>query len=225
MSPSVWRVVKAGVLMIALAACGASSGRAATGPAMFNGPGPTPPGANTGAVSENGATYGPYTFTAGNVNFSCVDMTFRVTSVTSTTAAGTPTWSGCTYIVSGSSIGAGTVTLSCGWTLEFANATFIDSAGAVVNGTMATTCTRSLSVPSIGCTIDVLPQTSEGVSLQNIDSAGANSVLARPWGTKTLVSASGLTYTATGSCAGLSEHGSNATDSVTLAIKDLWGML
>jgi hypothetical protein len=212
-------------LAVAFAAMAASSASATSGPAMLTSHSPFGTASNTAVVAKSeGPNLGAHLFTATSAQVSCSEVDFRVTTVTTNTSTIDPSYSGCTFIVSGTPLGTATVDSACTWDLSFVNAVFNDSTGVGSGGT-ATNCATQVTIPGIGCTLDVFAQTSEGISSQNVDTSGAATTVATPWGSKITATNSGLTYTTTGSCPGLSEHGKDAAYSGSVYVKDVWGML
>jgi hypothetical protein len=209
---------------VAVAAMTASVAGAATGPAMWKTTTPIGTASNTGAISGNNSSTGAHTLTFTSAQLSCADAVFEVHAVTTTTLTFVPTWSGCTFKVNGTSLANGTAVSNCTWDISLANAVFNTATGAATGGTLSE-CYTDVSVPAIGCTIHVFAQTREGVSVQNIDVNGNVSLLAEPWGSRISINASGITFTTTGSCPGLTEHGNDGADAGTVTVHNLWASL
>jgi hypothetical protein len=212
-------VVAAGVLAMVTA----SSAAATTGPAMLGTNGTVGTGSNTAAISGGGASYGAWTTTSGGAVYSCADVTYRFTAITTGTATVDPTFAGCKLTLSGTVLGTFTIDTPCTWTLSVDTGTFNNTTGAEAGGTLITGCVTQMTIPSMGCTVDIAAQSVEGLSMQNIDATGANSTAAVPWGSKIVAALSGLTYTATGSCL-IAEHGTMSVSS-TVAVRNLYGQL
>jgi hypothetical protein len=107
--------------------------------------------------------------------------------------------------------------------LSVHQAIFSNATGAASGGTLTTGCATQFTVPILSCTISVAPKTVEGLSLQNVDAAGAATAAATPAGTKLLLVAPGFTYTSTGACPAL-EHGS-MTIVGSVAVSNLYAKL
>jgi hypothetical protein len=216
------RLARYAGLSVALAAVAVSS--ASADPAMFKSAAPIGTGSNTSAISGNAAGFGAHTFSASGAQVTCADAVFGIVSVATLTTTIRPIHLSCRYLVAGTPVGAATVHPSCHWDLSFHHAN-IDLLGHVTDPTMQITCAAQVTVPSVGCTIDIPAQTRSGLSMQNIDAAGANTSSLTPWGSKIVASIPGLTYTTTttagGNCA-IPEHGTG-TYAGTVAVKNLWG--
>jgi hypothetical protein len=213
-------------LAIAIAGLAASSAHGTIGPAMFGSASPFGTGSNIAQVaqSEGGDRSGPdWGFAGGGGSVPCSRVVYRVTSVTTTTASVDPSFSGCTLVV-GSPLALVTITTPCAWTVHFTNAQFSNATGAGSGGTLSTNCTTTFVLPQIGCTVDMAPHTSEGVSWQNVTTTGANSTSATPWGMALSTNLTNMTYEGTGGCFGFGTHGDFALAS-TVSFKNLWGTL
>jgi hypothetical protein len=219
------KIISAAAVALGLAALTGAPAGAATGPAMLRDVSPTGTASNTASVATSeGANLPAHGFTATSAQISCADVVYRVTSVATTTATVDPSYSGCSFVLNGTPLAPVTVDSRCTWDLSFANATFNSTNGAGTGGTV-TTCPTQMTLPAIGCTIDIAAQTREGISAQNVDTSGANSALATPWGSKITANVSGITYTTTGSCPGLSAHGNDASYTGSLYVKNVFGVL
>jgi hypothetical protein len=219
------KFIKTAGLAVAFAAVAVSSASATTGPAMLNSASPIGTASNIAATAgSTGGNLGAHTFTATSAQVSCTTASYKVTTVTTTTSTIDPSYSGCTFLVSGTALGTASVDSGCTWDLSFSAATFTNTTGAGSGGS-ATNCYTQVTVPGIGCTLDVFAQTSSGIASQNVDTSGAATTVATPWGSKITATNSGLTYTTTGSCPGLSEHGKDAAYSGSVYVKNVWGSL
>jgi hypothetical protein len=218
------KFIKTAVLAVAFAAMVASSASAATGPAMLKDASPTGTASNLAAISGNAAAFPAHTFTATSAQVSCAHADFHILGVTTNTATIKPTYTSCNFLLNGTPLAAATVDTGCHWTLLFHTGVFNSTTGAGTGGS-AFNCATQVTVPAIGCTLDVFAQTRPGISSQNINAAGGNDTSATPWGSKVIANVTGLTYTTTGSCPGLSEHGNDAAYAGTVAVKNVWGSL
>jgi hypothetical protein len=219
------KFMKAAGLTMAVAALATASASATTGPAMLQSTSPIGTASNIPATSgSGGAGLSALTFTATSNNISCSIVVLRVTSVSTTTAAIDPSYTSCTYNVSGTPLAGATFDTNCAWDLGFANATFNSTTAASAGGTV-NICTSQITIPALGCTLDLFSQTREGISTQNVDINGNASTAATPWGSKINSNVSGVTYTTTGSCPGFAEHGSDSAYTTTVAVENVWASL
>jgi hypothetical protein len=217
--------MKAAGLALALAALTASPASATTGPAMLNSASPIGTASNIPATSgSSGPRLAALTFGATGSQISCSNVVLRVTSVTTTTAVIDPSYTGCTYLVSGTSLASVTFDTNCAWDLSFANAAFNSTTGAMTGATVSI-CRSQITIPGLGCTVDLFSQTREGIASQNVDINGNASTATTPWGSKITSFPEGVTYTTTGSCIGLAEHGSDSAFATSVAVKNLWASL
>lgn len=226
------KFIKTAGLAVAFAAMAVTSASATVGPAMVRVDGTPGTGHNTGSLSGNASTYGASSFTAGGgaVKVQCGTADFKVTSTTTNTVNFDASYSPggaagpCTFAVSGTVLGTAAIDTTTSWSLLGHHAVFDTSTGATTDVTVTNSVTK-VTVPGIGCTLDVFHQTSRGITIQNIDAAGNNTTVATPWGSKIIASVNNLTYTTTGSCVGLPEHGTDGFYSGTVAIANVFGSL
>jgi hypothetical protein len=227
------RSIKAIVLAAALAVAASVAASATTGPAMLTSASPIGTGSNIAATAQNtGANFGPFAMVASGLNFRCSTVVMRVTAVTTDTATVDPRFSECVVLLSGTVVGGAQFSTPCDWRLSFANGTFNNTTGATGGGTLTIGCAMQVGFTSQAgaCIMDFPAQTREGLTLQNIDSAGNASTTATPWGMAIVTSVSGLTYDATtntpttfGGCP-LPGHGTAAWAS-SMYLKNVWGQL
>jgi hypothetical protein len=220
------KLVQAVALAVAFTALAASSAGATTGPAMIKSASPFGTASNTAAISGNGSNFAGPLFGASGATIGCSDVVIRVTTVSTTTITGHGAVTGCIFSISGTPVATATVTAFCTTDFSFTGAIFNNTTGATTSGTLSAANCGATVVTTAGCTIHGVGQTlGNGISAQNISSTGANDTSATPWGAKLIANVTGITYTSTGSCPGIAEHGSNGSASGTIVGRNIWGAL
>jgi hypothetical protein len=226
------KFIKTAGLAVAMAAMAVSTANATTGAAMLKSASPVGVASNIAAEAGNtGANLGSHVFTAAaGATVSCSTATFHLTTpVPTNSVTFRPTYSGCAFSVSGTTLGAATVDINCEWTLTFSSASFTDTTGAGTGGRADVPCSTTVTVPTIGCTIHVSPvAAAPGISSQNVTSAGVNDATATPWGSKIIANVTGLGYTTTTAAGGncvIASSGSSATYAGSVYQRNVWGAL
>jgi hypothetical protein len=218
------------VLAVALAAVAAPSSNATT---MFNSRAPIGIGSNTAAVAgSTGSNLAASVLGVTGSTVSCPDTTFTVTGVTTTDVRIDPAYGPpgtCVYSVSGTPVSSASVnTTGVSLTLTATHGAFNSGTGAGSDYTVDLSGTIVLAT-GVGCTLTFPPQSGQagGTSLQsqNVDSTGVNTTSASPWGSKFTANSLTLTYTASGSCPGIAEHGTDFFISGGFYLKNVWGSL
>jgi hypothetical protein len=223
------RLVTMLALTLALAATAAASAGATAGPAMLGSASPLGIASNTAAdAGSEGTNLGPGAMTvSGLPGATCSSVQFRITSVTTTTATLDPAFQNCAVFIGGMEVEPVPITTPCDWTVTVQTGGFSNATGHTVAATLRTNCTTALTFDT-GCTVDVLAQTRTGVTLQNVDTVGANSTSATPWGSKVSLNISTLTYARTGTtglfCSTMPPAGTVSLVSSFYA-KNVWGRL
>jgi hypothetical protein len=220
-------------LAVSLGTVVVSSAGATTGLGMFSSRAPLGTGSNTASVAgSTGSNLSASVLGVTGATITCPDTTYTVTQVSTFDARVDPSFGpagACLFVVSGTPVGAVTVdTAGASLTLTATHSSFNSAAGAGsditvdVNGPIVVTT-------SIGCTLRILSQANKGggtsIQSQNVDGAGAGTTSASPWGEKIVVNNLSLTYTATGSCPGIAEHGADTFFSGGVYVKNVWGSL
>lgn len=207
------QTIRAVIVACALATSMAATAGATTGPAMLG-----PFG------SGNAASFPAMTIGSGGTVYSCTYVYYDFVGVTTGTATIKPALRGCQLFISGSPVADVGIDTPCSWTLSIDHATFDTATGFMAGGTLTTGCVTTVTIPATGCVAHLPAQTVGGLSWQNINASGGNDTSATPWGSKLIQASSGLTFTATGACLGLPEHGTFSVIS-TVAIHNLFGRL
>jgi hypothetical protein len=216
------------VLAVALAATAVSSA-SATG--MLNSRSPIGTGSNTASVAgSTGPNLAASVLGVTGATVTCPDVSYNVTGVSTSDATVDPTFGpagACVFNVSGTPVGTASVnTVGASLTLTATHSTFSSGLGSDitvdVKGPIVVTT-------AVGCTLTIPSQANKGggtsIQSQNVDSAGANTTSASPWGAKITATSVSLTYTATGSCPGIAEHGSDSFFTGGVYVKNVWGSL
>lgn len=202
----------------------AAAAVATTGPAMVATSGIVGVASNSGAVSGNLRTFAGHTFTAGGADITIGAFDLDVVSTTTDTVTLQPTLSGCVLTLASSAVVPATCETGCDWTLSLADATFNTSTGMAERVTLTLGCPVTFTVPILGCALNLLPQTTSGITLENVNSVGNNDTSATPWGSKGVISTTSLTYTTTTPCPGVTEHGTGSYAGA-FAVHNLFGRL
>jgi hypothetical protein len=220
-------------LAVAFAAMAVSSASATAGPGMLNSRAPAGPGSNTAAVAGNtGPNLAASVLGVTGATVTCPDTTYTVNSVSTTDANVSPTFGPagqCVFAVSALPVGTATVhTTGASLTVNAAHSVFNNTTGLGTDLTVNTAGTIVVTT-SAGCTLTIPTQSNKGggtlLQSQNINSAGGNDTSASPWGSKITATSLSLTYTATGSCPGIAEHGSDSFFTGSVYVKNVWGSL
>jgi hypothetical protein len=188
-------------------------------------------GSNTASVAgSTGSNLPASVIGVTGTTVTCPDTTYTVTQLSTLHAKVDPAFGPdlqCVYHVSGTPVGRATIhTLGAALTLTEIHSSWF--------GGLASDITADITGPivvtsDLGCTLTIPSQANRGggtsIQAQNVDSAGVNSTSASPWGSKITANSVTLTYTATGSCPGIAEHGGDSFFTGSVYVKNVWGSL